>query len=351
MNLDDVRKKLDKIDYQILKMLDIRMELALKSKRFKATVEDLKREADVLEKIGKQSRGLINPDFCKNLYKEIISESKKLQSKDYKLIAFQGEHGAYSEVASRVWDESLITIPCPEFTEIFEEVESGVYDYGIVPVENNTGGVVNQVNQLILGTNLKVVGAVELHIHHCLLVPPGTDYREIHAVYSHSQALEQCRQFISRNKLQAVPFYDTAGSAKMLAEKSITSTAAIASKLAAELYNLEIIKENIEDFNRNVTRFLVFSKKEAQEPGDKCSIIFSTAHKAGTLFRALEVFAKAKINLTRIESIPNLKGSFAFFLDFTGSKNDENVIRALEEVRKNTSDFKLMGCYKEKKMQ
>ncbi len=349
MNLEDIRKRLDKIDYQIIKLLDARMELALKSKKFKEKIEDVKREQEVLQKIRQQSRGLIDPDFCENLYKNIISESKKLQSMDYKLIAFQGEHGAYSEVAARIWDETLVPIPCPDFTEIFEEVESGVYDYGIIPVENNTGGVVTQVNQLILNTNLYVVGAVELQIHHCLLAAPGTDYRELHAVYSHTQALEQCRQFIARNKLQPIPYYDTAGAARMLAEEEPTSSAAIASKLSAELYNLEIIKENIEDFDQNITRFLIFSKEESPEEGDKCSIIFSTAHKAGTLFRVLEVFAKRNINLTRIESTPNQKGSFAFFLDLVGSKNDQNVIDALEEVKKLTTDFRLLGCYREKK--
>jgi prephenate dehydratase len=134
----------------------------------------------------------------------------------------------------------------------------------------------------------------------------------------------------------------------MLADSSTTSTAAIASKLAAELYNLEIIKENIEDFPHNITRFLIFSKEGSKEDGEKCSVIFSTAHKAGTLFRALEVFAQKKINLTRIESIPNLRGSFAFFLDFMGSKNDPEVVDALNEVQKITSGFRLMGCYDEK---
>jgi chorismate mutase len=166
MNLNDIRKKLDKIDYQIIKLLDSRMELALKSKKFKQSVEDVKREQEIFEKIKNQSGGLIDSTFCENLYKEIITESKKLQSTDYRLIAFQGEHGAYSEVASRVWDESLIPIPCSEFTEIFEEVESGVYDFGIVPVENNTGGVVTQVNQLILNTKLNVT------IENCTLFIP-----------------------------------------------------------------------------------------------------------------------------------------------------------------------------------
>jgi len=347
MNLQDVRNKIDRMDFQILKLLNMRMELALRSKKFKEKEEDLTREVDVLENIRMNAHDLIAPEFCEKLFKEIITESKKLQRMDYKLIGFQGEHGAYSEVASRVWNDDTVPMPCTEFTEVFEGVESGLYDYGIVPVENTLGGVVSRVNELLINTDLFVVGAVNLSIHHCLLALPGTDHRELRVVYSHSQALEQCHQFLVRNKLEHVPYYDTAGAAKMLLEESPKASAAIASNLSAELYNLEIIKENIEDLSTNMTRFFVISKEEIGTDGDKCSIIFTTEHKAGTLFKVLEVFAKARLNLTRIESIPNRQGSFAFFLDFMGSKKEERVVKALEEVEKIINNFRLIGCYEE----
>ncbi len=136
----------------------------------------------------------------------------------------------------------------------------------------------------------------------------------------------------------------------MLAEERPKASAAIASRLSAELYNLEIIKEDIEDLDRNMTRFFVLSKEENREGGNKCSVIFSTEHKAGTLFSVLEVFARKNINLTRIESIPNEPGNYAFFLDFIGSNKDEKVVKALDEVKEITSNFKLMGCYKERKV-
>lgn len=348
MNLQDIRNKIDMIDFQILKLLNTRMELVLKSKKFNEKVENLKLETDVLKNIKIQYHDLIAPDFCEKLFKEIISESKKLQSIDYKIIGFQGEHGAYSEVASRAWNSDIIPMPCSEFTEVFEGVESGLYDYGIVPVENTLGGVISRVNELLISTDLYVVSAVNLPIHHCLLALPGTDYREIHTVYSHSQALEQCRHFLARNKLEPVPYYDTAGAAKMLSETIPKASAAIASKLTAELYNLEIIKENIEDLETNITRFLVLSKQKSSEDGEKCSIIFSTEHKAGTLFRVLEVFAKKNINLTRIESIPNRLGSYVFFLDFIGSKKEDRTLNVLEQVEKMTTSFRIIGFYKEK---
>jgi len=350
MSLIKIRKDIDIIDSKILKLFNERMELVLMAKKFKSQIEDSEREKELLERIGKNSTGLINTEFIEKIYVEIINESKNIQKKDYILIAFQGEHGAYGEVASREWNSDLIPVPCSEFAEVFEGVQSELYSYGIIPVENTLGGAVGQVNQLLINTDLNVVGAVELPIHLCLLALPGTDHREIRAVYSHPQALAQCRHFLARNKLEPIQYYDTAGAAKMLAESSPKASAAIASRLSAELYNLEIIKEDIEDLYRNITRFLVLSKEESKEEGDKCSVIFSTEHKAGTLFNVLEVFARENLNLTRIESVPDEPGNYAFFVDFLGSNRDDNVLKALEEIEKITRKFKLMGCYKERKM-
>lgn len=350
MNLKTIRKNIDLLDSEILKLLKDRMEQILLTKKFKSQIEDSQRENEVLERIRQNSTGLINADFIEKIYIEIIKESKNLQQNDWELIAFQGEHGAYGEVASRKWNSDFIPIPCREFADVFEGVKDGLYDFGIVPVENTLGGVVGPVNELLINSELNFVGAVELPIHLCLLALPETDHREIHAVYSHPQALAQCRRFLARNRLDPVQYHDTAGAAKMLMETRPKASAAIASKLSAELYNLEILKEDIEDLDRNLTRFIVLSREKNPEDGDKCSIIFSTEHKAGTLFRVLEVFAKKNINLTRIESIPDEPGNYAFFLDFVGSNKDKKVVEALDEVKEITRSFRLMGCYKERKV-
>ena len=350
MSLKEVRKNIDSIDSQLLQLLNNRMEQVLLAKKFKTEIEDNRREKEVLDRIGKDSTGLINAQFMEKVYVEIIKESKRLQQDNFELIAFQGEHGAYGEVASREWNRDLIPFPCNTFADVFDGVQSGLYEYGIVPVENTLGGSVSQVNQLLINTDLHVAGAVELLVHHCLLALPGTDHREIRTVYSHPQALSQCRQFLSRNKLEPVQYSDTAGAAKMLAEKRPKRSAAIASRLAANLYHLEIIKEKIEDLDRNMTRFLVLSRKENREEGDKCSIVFATEHKAGTLFSVLHSFAKKNISLTRIESIPNEPGDYAFFLDFEGSNKNDKVVEALKEVKKITTSFRLMGCYKERRV-
>jgi prephenate dehydratase/chorismate mutase len=350
MSLKEIRKNIDLIDSKILKLLKERMELAIVAKKFKSQIEDREREKEILEGIRKGLTGLIDAEFIEKIYTEILKESKVLQQRDYQLIAFQGEHGAYGEVASREWNTDLIPVSCGEFAQVFKGVESGLYDYGIVPVENTLGGSVEQVNRLLIDTALKVVGAVELPIRLCLLAMPGADHREIRTVYSHPQALAQAREFLSRNKLEPVQYYDTAGAAKMLAEERPKGSAAIASKLCAELYHLEIVKEGIEDLDRNMTRFLVLSREENREEGNKCSVIFSTEHKAGTLFRVLEVFAREDISLTRIESIPNEPGNYAFFLDFEGSDKEEKVVRALDKAKEITTHFKTIGFYKERKV-
>ena len=350
MKLQNIRTKIDLLDTKILKLLNDRMEQAIMSKKFKKEIKDSGREEQLLDNLKKNSRGLINPDFVAKLYEQILNESRNLQAKDYKIIGFQGEHGAYSEMAAKGYDNNMVPVPTKTFNEVFELVSNETYDYGIVPVENTLGGNVGQVNNLLINTDLHVIGAVELPVHHCLLALPGSDHREIRQVYSHYQALSQCRMFLKRNKLEPVNYYDTAGSAKMLMENGQKNVASIASKLSAELYNLDIIKENIEDLDANRTRFLVISKTANKDNGNKCSINFSTTHKAGTLFKVLEVFASRGVSLTRIESIPSHPGEYTFFIDFLGSDKDEKVTEALKIVKEQTKDYKFMGCYTEKKL-
>lgn len=348
MKLDEIRHRIDLLDSKILKLLNDRMEQGLLAKRFKDKIEDLQREKELMERVKNNPNALIDQDFSEELYRIIFSQSKKLQGRELVITGFQGEHGAYSEEAVRQYNKDFVTLPCTTFNEVFEGVNSGMYDYGIVPVENTLGGIVGPVNELLINTDLQIVGAIDLPVHHCLLMVPGTDHREIREVYSHSQALAQCRRFLSRNNLTPMPYFDTAGSARMLAEKQPRGAACIAGRLAAELYNLEVLKENVEDLANNRTRFLLLAKGVPATEGSKCTITFTTEHKAGTLFGVLELFASSGINLTRIESIPNEPGDYSFFLDFDGSIKDPAVVKTLEQAEKQTAGFKLLGCYNEK---
>jgi prephenate dehydratase/chorismate mutase/prephenate dehydratase len=348
-DLNIIRKKIDMIDSGIIELLNQRMELAVRARKFKQGVFDQKREQQIFNNIKKSSRNLLKPEFLEKLYGLIIDESKQVQEQNLITIGFQGEHGAFSEVASLLYDASLIPVSCKEFTEIFDEVLSGKINLGIVPVENSLEGAVTQVNDLLVQTDLRIVGEVGIPVHHCLLALPETQYHDLKVAYSHPQALAQCREFISRHRLEPRPFYDTAGAAKMLSENRPEATGVIANKLCAELYRLEIIKENIEDHESNSTRFIVLSKEAGDEPGgDKCSIVFSVKHEAGGLFTVLKAFYDKGINLTRIESRPAKgdPGKYVFFLDFEGSDKEDKVADILKEVLKSTTSFKFLGCYK-----
>jgi prephenate dehydratase/chorismate mutase len=347
MKLEEIRKKINKVDRELLVLLQERMGLALRSKKFKKTLSDQQHENDILESAERLNLDLIESTFTRRLLKTIIEETKRLQNEDRPLVAFQGEHGAYGEVASRQLVLDGAYIPCLEFIDVFRGVEDGYFDLGVVPVENSLEGAVTQVNDLLINTELKIIGEAKVIVSHCLLATEATDYREIRQVFSHPQALAQCRDFLRRNKLGPRPYYDTAGAAKMLARDNPNAAAAIASSLCAELYDLEIIKEGIEDGPSNSTRFLLLARKPHPENGDKTSIIFAVPHEAGRLYEVLKMFAEDNINLTRIASMPlrSDPSNYSFFLDFEGSEKDKKIRRVLKQMGELTISMKNLGSY------
>jgi prephenate dehydratase/chorismate mutase len=349
MKLPEIRQRIDRIDSQLVKLLNERAELALRTRHLKPHTTDENRERQVLDNVSRLARGLIPAAFISGLFRDLIDVSRRLEESGSRLIGFQGEHGANSEAAARAFDPALVPIPCREFADVFSGVANRSLDLGILPVENSLEGAVTDVNDLLIARDLHIVGETRIPIGYSLLTLPETDYREIRVVYSHPQALAQCRQFIARNRLEARPFYDTAGAARMIAESRLQAAAAIANRSCAEYYDLDILKENIEDEPTNSTRFVVLSAGAGAADGDKCSIVFSTPHEAGALFRILEIFSAASVNLTRIESRPNKAdpGKYVFLLDLRGSSGDERVIRALQAVEQRAAMYKFLGCYRE----
>ena len=350
MTLDDIRRRINMIDFEILKLLNSRMEFALRTRRFKREVDDPRREHEVIEYIEKHSRGLIEPEFCKQLFQQIIAESKRLQQTEIALMAFQGEHGAFSEVAARRFNPELLYISCAEYGEVFRGVEARLFHFGIVPVESTLGGTFTEVNEFLIRADLKIVGEVRLPVHYHLLTLPETDPTEIRVVYSHRQTLSHCRRFIQERRLETRLYYDMAAAAKMLVQERPEGSAVIASEFCANFYNLQIVASNIEDVPGHVTRYVVVARPETAPPkdqGNKCSIVFVAEHRAGALFRILEEFADRGLNLTRIESMPNRLDplNYIFFLDFYGSDQDPEVVEVLERVRQKTSMFRFLGCY------
>jgi prephenate dehydratase len=264
-----------------------------------------------------------------------------------KRVTFQGERGAYSEMATLQYFPNAQILPKKTIQEVFETIEIGKVDFAIVPIENSIEGSINETYDLLLETNMLVSGEIYQRIRHCLIT--NKDTRSIESVYSHPQALAQCRSYLKRKGLEPIPTYDTAGAVKMIKEMKIMNAAAIASKRAAEIYKMEIRDDGIEDKKNNFTRFLVLSKTMANPTNkDRTSIIFSIRHVSGALFNILEEFASRKINLTKIESRPTKDApwEYNFYVDFEGHSVDENIKYALQSVKKKSAFFKNLGSYK-----
>jgi prephenate dehydratase len=262
-------------------------------------------------------------------------------------VAFQGERGAYSEAAATLFFKDPIeTVPYPTFYEVLESTEHGSTDYAVLPVENSIEGSVGESYDLLLTTKLNAVGEIYHRIRHCLIGFEGLE--KIDTVYSHPQALGQCRKFIQEHHLKSVPTYDTAGSVKMVLELKKDNIACIASRKAAEIYNVGIIKEGIEDNSNNYTRFLVLAnRKQEKTSKDKTSIIFSIKHVPGALYDVLEKFNKNNINLTKIESRPTktTPWEYNFYVDFEGHQDDKNIQDTLDKIKPSTIFLKVLGSY------
>jgi chorismate mutase/prephenate dehydratase len=266
-----------------------------------------------------------------------------------KKVAFQGEPGAYSESAVfQFFGSKTEAEPCRDFRDVFEHVKTGKTEAGVVPIENSLEGSINQNYDLFFNYDLKVCGEVIVKITHCLIVNPGTDINQIKAVYSHPQALAQCRSYLEKMKWEIIPTYDTAGSVKIIKEQKLTNAAAIASQRAAEIHKMQILNRDIADNKENYTRFFVLSKTDSDPTGkDKTSIIFSAKHEPGSLYDALGEFAKRKINLTRIESRPTKKTAweYNFYLDFEGHRTQPICKEALRALEKYAIFVKILGSY------
>ncbi len=263
-------------------------------------------------------------------------------------IAFQGEHGAYSEEAVRQqFGDEAATLPCHAIEHIFAAVEENRADYGVAPVENSTAGSINKSYDLLLDHDLKVHGEILLRVRHSLMTLPGKAGL-IRQVRSHPQALAQCERYLNRHGYQAVSWYDTAGSAKDLALNPVDGVATIASKLAAKTYGLEVVEENIEDLHFNYTRFFVIGRGEApRSERAKTSLVFAVPNTPGALYAALGEFAQRKINLTKLESRPR-RGrpwQYVFYLDFDGHWQDDDARDAIMRLLSQAAFIKLLGSY------
>jgi len=268
-------------------------------------------------------------------------------------VAIQGEAGSFSHAAAiETHGPALQLVPCATFVDLFRAVETGDASRGVVPIENTLAGSVHENYDLLSAHPLHVVAETELRIRHCLIAPPRTTLPQIRRVVSHPVALAQCRRFFQTHPdVEAVPAYDTAGSVRDLMAGKVVADAAIASKLAAELYGADVIAEGLEDHAENYTRFLVVAREPrggggASEPeANKTSLMVSLGNTPGTLYRALGVFAGRGLNLTKIESrpIPGRPWEYLFYLDVVDT--GQGIDAALAELRAFTFAIRVLGTY------
>jgi prephenate dehydratase len=274
------------------------------------------------------------------------------------LIAFQGARGAFSEEAARrLLGPDVAVLPCERFEDIFRSVKEGRTAGAVVPIENTLAGSVHENYDHLQHFDLPIVAETSVRIVHNLIAMPGVSFAKIKRVYSHPVALNQCLDFFAKNpQFERVPFYDTAGSVKMLREEGIQDAAAIASSVAAEIYGARILRRSIESDRQNFTRFFLlrrpeYAKKHPVKAAEgaqwKTSLVFSTRNLPGALFRALSAFALRDLNLAKIESRP-LRGKpweYLFYLDFLGRVDSPNAQNALNHLRELADFLRVLGCY------
>ena len=268
--------------------------------------------------------------------------------KNIPVVGFQGEIGAYSEKAINLYFSKASSKAYKTFSDLFDALENEQIELAILPIENSIEGSVTESYELLLKSKVTVVGEINVKIEHCLISHHDTSKDDIDVIYSHTQALGQCKAYLKNSGCDAVTTYDTAGSVKMIKEKNMKRAAAIASKDAAKLYDMSVIEENIQDHEDNFTRFFCLSKMPTKSTGkDKTSIVFSAGDVAGSLYKALKEFADGGINLTKLESRLTRKKAweYNFYLDFEGHIDDENCKKAIQELVNLGSSVKILGSY------
>lgn len=378
MDLLELRNEIDKIDSQLIPLLLERMEVAEKVAEYKVKnnipVLNSEREQQILDKVAEKCGDYgdtiktvfsATMDASRAVQHKIIgggsklraSVNKSLEKTDFDVtnwssqsVACQGVEGAYSGVTAKLLFPDAPIKFYKQFEDVFEAVNTGNAKFGVIPVENSTAGSVHESYDLIMKYRFYVVGAYDLKIEHCLCAKQGTKYEDISDVYSHPQALAQCNNFLKNFDFTGINFTNTAAAAKYVSESDKKDIGVICSELAAKKYGLKILKRNVQNNNNNRTRFIVISKELViNEDADKISLIFSTPHKTGSLYRVLGRFSMAGLNLTKLESRPieNSDFSYHFYVDVMGTVRDETTLDLICALTDELPEFEFLGNYHE----
>jgi chorismate mutase/prephenate dehydratase len=346
------RKEIDRIDDEILRLLNERSKNVIEIGKLKKQSDDQahlhtpRREAEIVSRLMGDNTGPFPNDAIRSVYREIMSASLSLEGPQK--VAYLGPRATFTHLACiQKFGNSAQYLPVSSIKDVFNEVERGRVHFGIVPIENSTEGVVNHTLDMFVDSNLVIYGEVLQEVSHHLLSKTGA-IDDIRTIYSHPHAIAQCRNWLENN-LPKIPVSDvpsTARAAELCAGDA--SAAAIASELAAELYGLKVVRSRIEDNINNFTRFLVLSQRPPERTGkDKTSIMLSVKDKVGALYDLLRPFASYGINMTKIESRPSRRKAweYIFFVDIEGHVEEDRVKKAVEEIKGRCLFLKILGSY------
>jgi chorismate mutase/prephenate dehydratase len=346
------RAEIDRLDDEILRLLNERSKQVIEIGKLKkqagadAHLHTPAREAEIVERLTSRNPGPFPNEAIRPVYREIMSASLSLEG--MQKVAYLGPPATFTHLAAiQKFGSSAQYLPVNGIKDVFDEVERGRANFGVVPIENSTEGVVNHTLDMFIDSNLLIYGEVLQEVSHHLLSRSGR-IEDVKKIYSHPHAIAQCRHWLESN-LPQVPLAEVPSTA-LAAELcgSEPSAAAIASELAAELYGLKVVKARIEDNINNVTRFLILSKKAPERTGkDKTSVMLSVKDRVGALYDLIRPFASHGLNLTKIESRPSRRKAweYIFFVDLEGYAEEERVKKALEEVKGRCLFFKVLGSY------
>lgn len=376
--LEQLRGDIDAIDRQIVDLMKQRMETVAQVAEYKKAnnipVLDSGRERALLSKVG-QEAGEELADYIQSMYRTIMAASRSYEngklgrgSKVYDgikkameetpqlfpqrpTVACQGIEGAYSQIACDRLFKAPSIMYFQSFDHVFKAVESGMCQYGILPIENSTAGSVNAVYDLMIRHNFSIVRSARLKVSHNLLAKPGTKLEDIRDVYSHEQALHQCAGYLAGLKNVAVHVVEnTAVAARMVAQSDRSDVAALSSRFCAEQYDLEIVQDNVQDQDNNYTRFICISKKPEIYPGaDRTSLMMTLPHKPGTLYNVLAKFYALNINLQKLESrpLPNREFEFMFYFDVEASVYAPEMEKLFRDLEAESEQLRYLGTYHE----
>ncbi|KMT22723.1 prephenate dehydratase [Clostridium cylindrosporum] len=375
-DLKEIRDEIDRIDNEIIKLFQDRMDTVIKVAEYKKKnnleVLNRKREEQVIEnhlsKIEKVEYKKEVEKFLNSVMEisrqaqrkfligdidntsSFILEDKSIEITKDTVVGFQGVKGSYSEEALYVYFGNKVkTKAVAEFEDLFKELNDNKIDYGVIPIENSSTGGVLEVYDLLSKYDFSMVGEMCIKINHSLIATSDATFDTITEVYSHPQGLSQCSEFLNGFRWRRVPYTNTAKSVELVKDSASTSIAAIGSKRAADIYGLKVLKENINTNKTNTTRFLIVSRKPyIDEACNKISIVFSIDHRVGSLYNVLKYFAENEVNMLKIESRPikERPWEYVFYIDFEGNITNPKVKIALESIKDNTNYFRLLGNYK-----